>query len=154
MCCVTGTLKEVLRDKLMPWNPDSESITVRTYSIAGSNEAVGVYFYDKYSHRTGGVFIFFDTQIWYFIVECMNFYVLFPDTLPTETQKTWEFACNYTEQRVVLHCNGVQVLNFVLSDSECTESNWRDRWRKSTQLKFSSIDTASNSYCISSKAGK
>ena len=49
----------------------------------------------------------------------------------------------------------VQVLNFLLSDSECTQSHWRTYWeRKPTQIQFDSSDTASDSYCITGNTGK
>ena len=63
LCYVTGTLKDVVRDVKIPWNPDTQNITVTTDSTVGSNEEVDVWFYDKDSNRAGGVYIYFYTQI-------------------------------------------------------------------------------------------
>ena len=153
LCCVTGTLKEVVRDEVMPWNPDSESITVTTDTVAGSSEKVRVRFFNKVGSYTGAVRIYFDTQIQFNIGWCTG-WTPFPVTLPTETHKTWTFTYNYTEKRLVYYCNGVQVADVVLS-STCSLSSWRNYWeREPTQVKFFSMDTASDSYCISSYTGK
>ena len=160
-CYVTGTLKQcdnpvpVVRDVFIPWNPDSDTITVPTDSVAGSGEKVVVRLHDKSGNIAGSLWISFDTQIEYRIGWCTH-YTLFPVTLPTATQKTWTFTYNYTEKRVVYVCNGVQVLNFVISDSAC--NNWSTLgefyWsRKPTQIKFHYSDAASDSYCISSNTG-
>ena len=159
-CYVTVTWKQcdnlvpVVRDVKIPWNPDSQTITVTTDSKAGSDAKVGVLFYDKDGNWVGAVWILFDTQIKYVIGWCTD-YTPFPITLPTATQKTWTITYNYTERRVVYYCNGVLVLNVVVSDSACTGyRSWRDYWRKPTQIYFYSSDDASDSYCISSNTGK
>ena len=158
-CYVTDALKQcdtVERDVMIPWNPDSETINITTNSTAGSNEKVNVYFYDRDGSGAGSVFFGFYTQSKYWLNGCKGSWIPFPNTLPTETNKTWTIAYNYTEMRVVYYCNEVQVLNVVISDSVCkTDINWRNSWgRKPTQIKFHSGDTASDSYCISSNKGK
>ena len=164
-CYVTGTWWQcdnpvtVVKDVLIPWNPDSETITVSTNSEAGFEEEVGVQFFDKQGNRAGSVYIVFNTQIQYKIGFCYTGYTLFPVTLPTKTEKTWTITYNYTERRVVLHCNGVEVVNEVLSDA-CASSwstyiEYKSIWaREPTQIKFPSYDKASDSYCISSNTGK
>ena len=52
---VTGTLKDVVREVLLPWNLETPSITVSTDSVVGSNELVYVYFSDKYGNTAGSV---------------------------------------------------------------------------------------------------
>ena len=144
----------------IPWNPDSETITVTTDSVAGSKaEHVSVFFFDKDGYYAGDVYIHFDTQIQYRIGYCTYRYKPFPVILPTATQKTWTITYNYAERRLVYYCNGVQVLNVVLSDSTCTKwstnSFFKDLWeRKPTQIQFYYTDVASDSYCISSNTGK
>ena len=151
---VTGTLKDVVKMVTIPWNPDSESITVTTNSEAGSKEHVFVYLFDAGGGYTGGVFIGFYAQIQFYIGGCNTGNAPFSATLPTEIEKTWTFTYNYMDKRVVLHCNGVRVVNFVLSDSACDSSGWREKWeRKPTLIEFASTDTASDSYCISSNTG-
>ena len=154
---VTGTLKDVVKMVTIPWNPDSESITVTTNSEARSEETVSLSFLDENAslYYTGGVFIGFYAQIKYRIRYCNRDDTPFSVTLPTEIEKTWTFTYNYMDKRVVLHCNGVRVVNFVLSDSACDgRSDWREIWeQKITLITFYFKDTASDSYCISSNTG-
>ena len=155
LCYVTGTLKNVVSDEKIQWNPDTQGITFTTDSTAGSNEQVYVYFSDNAGHYAGGVLIYFNTTIQYYIDWCSNTYNNFPVSLPAAPDKTWTITYNTAEQRVVYYCNGVQALNVLLSDIECTDSRWRTEWeRNTTQIQFLSSDTASDSYCFSSNTGK
>ena len=109
--------------------------------------------YDKYGDWAGEVYIGFYSQMQYRIAWCSYSWIPFP-TLPTATHKTWTVTYHYSEQRVVVHCNGEEVANVLLT-SVCTDSNWRDYWgRKPTQIQFHYNDRASDSYCISSIPGK
>ena len=169
-CYVTGPWWQcddpvtVERDVKKAWNPDSHTITISTDSEAVSKEEVNVEFFgsdysDAAGGYAGGVYIGFETEIKYYIEYCTEAYTSFPAALPTETKKTWTITYNYTDKRLVFHCNGVQVLNVVLS-SECDNSSWRDFWKdyygkKPVHIKFNSwYDTASDTYCISSNHGK
>ena len=145
-----------MKDVFIPWKSDTQNITVSTNSTAGSDiERVHVQFYDENINYAGGVHISLYTQLEYKLTNC-SYYESFPVTLPTETHKTWTLTYNYTEKRVVLQCNGVEVLNVVVSDSVCTGySYWREYWeRKPTQIQFPSGYTASERYCIYSNSGK
>ena len=151
--CDTVTDVKDVYHQYLPWNPDSESITIITASSAGSHEYVGVKFYDEDDY-IGAVWIRFSKRIQYYIGWCGGGFTNFPGTLPTATQRTWTITYNYTDKRVVYYCNGVQVLNVVVSDKLCPGSNWRENWkRKLTQIKLQSYKTSSDKYCISSKPG-
>ena len=116
-----------------------------------------VRFYDTVNLQ-GVVRIIFDTEIQYYLgystmVYCSTVPTSFTAALPAVTEKTWTITYNYTEQRLVLHCNGVQVLTVVIS--ECDNSSWKYVWvMKPTQMRFSSGDDASDTYCFSSNPGK
>ena len=145
-------------DVKIPWNPDSETIIVNTDTVARKwiKKKMNVIFYDKYGDCAGSVLIKFDTVIEYQIGWCSKFYIPFPVTLPTRTQKTWIFTYNYADKNLVFYCNGVQVLNVVLSDSTCNRYyKWSNFWNnKPTQIKFySKLDDVSDSYSIYSKKG-
>ena len=159
-CCVTGTLKQcdlvpVDRNARIPWNPDSQTITFTTNGEAGSGEWMGLLFKDKDGDYAGGLIIRFYEDIKYYIGSCSSD-TPFPATLPRETERTWTITYNYMEKRVVIGCNEVQeVLNFVLSDRECSNRSWKEKWdTKPTQIQFYSYETASDAYCISSNTGK
>ena len=136
----------------LPWNPDSESITVSTNYRRATWE---VHFFDKDGKNAGLVEMRLQKQPIYNIDVC-DYYTPFSVSLPTETEKTWTITYNYTDKRVVYYCNGVQVLNFALSDSVCTEmNNWRTFWdRKPTQIKLYVTSEEPESYCMSSNTGK
>ena len=149
LCYVTGTLQDVVRGEKIQWNPDRQGITFTTDSIVGSGENVYVRFYDNAGNYAGIVYIYFNTPIQYFIGWC-TYYNYFPVSLPAAPDKTWTIEYNTAGKRLALHCNGVQVLNLLISDSECTQNNWRTYWeRKPTQIQFYSSDTESDSYCFS-----
>ena len=107
-----------------------------------------VWFSDDSNQEAGGVYIMFASPIQYSTSQC-SFYTPFP-SLPTETEKTWVISYNPAELRVIIFCNGVEVLNVVLSDSVCDNSNWRVCWEKRTptKIKFHSDDIASDQYCL------
>ena len=151
---VTGTFKDVVAEVDIPWNPDSEVINISTDSLAGSEEAVALSFFDKDGKRAGFVYIDFQTKIEYQLAGCTH-WVAFPDTLPTETQRIWTITYNYAEQRIVYYCNGVELVNLVLSD-DCTYTLWKNVWGRSekpTRFRFTSLETntAADGYRISSK---
>ena len=142
----------------IPWNPDTQSITVSTNREVGSNEVMGMFFFDKDGNSTGGLAISFYTQILYSIGAC-TYNRSFPDTLPPQTQKTWTITYSTVELRLVIHCNEVQVVNVLLSDSFCTDndSGWREYYgeKETTQMQFTYyLDKAPDRYCISSNPGK
>ena len=141
---------DVVKRVKIPWDPDSQDISILTDSVAGNDEEVKVNFYDDGGQTVGAVFIHFLEPIKYQIVWCTSFYIPFPDSLPTETEKTWVISYNPAELRVIIFCNGVEVLSVVLSDSVCHgNSNWRNYWQRTpTKIKFSSSDTASDQYCL------
>ena len=154
LCYVTGTLQDVVGEEKIQWNPDTQGITASTNSTVGSGEQVDVYFYDNAGNVAGGVYIYFKTPIQYLLGWCTST-INFPVSLPAAPDKTWTIEYNTAGKILALYCNGVQVLDVQVSDSECTYSYWRTNWeRKPTQIKFDSIDTASDSYCFSSNTGK
>ena len=51
---------DVVRGVYLPWDPDSESISIRTDSVEGSEEKVWVRFYNDKTDIAGGVIIRFD----------------------------------------------------------------------------------------------
>ena len=138
------------------WNPDSQTITFTTDSEFESEEPVYVGFFDTDDGDAGYVSIVFENpEIQYKIGRCSTDYTPFPAALSTETEKTWTITYNYTDKRVVLHCNGVQVAEVLLSSVCATASGWGDVWgKKPTQMMFGYYDDTSDTYCMSSNPGK
>ena len=149
---------DVVRDVKIPWDPDSEEITIRTDSVAGSDAEMAVWFYNDASQHVGGVRVYFTSPIKYRLVHCTNGWIQFPVSLPPETDKTWKISYSPAEKRVVYYCNEVEVLNLVLSDSVCdrTDIDWKETWEQGEpiQINFPTAhDTASDEYSIMAKIG-
>ena len=72
------------------------------------------------------------------------------ENLPSTTKKIWRITLDKSEGiRVKIHCNGVLVLNLLLSDETCPyyRSSYYNYWsRDVTQLHFPTYDTASDYY--------
>ena len=135
---------------LLPWDPDSQGIDVRTDSEVGSNERVNVWLYAD-NGIAGEMRIDFTSPMKYFLGWCMSDWTPLPVSPPTQTDKIWRITYNRAELRVVILCNDVEVLNVVLSDV-CDWSDWRNYWeqKKITNIYFGSGDTfASDEYCLS-----
>ena len=46
-----------------------------------------------------------------------------------------------------IHCNDIEVLNFLVSKDRCDDSNWRNYWSRDVEkIGFSIDDTASDYY--------
>ena len=49
--------------------------------------------------------------------------------------------------RLVLHCNEVEVLDFLFSDATCGDKSWSKDWsREVAEIEFEVYDTASDFY--------
>ena len=143
---ISVDMTNVQKGVALPWNPDTQNITISTDSVENSADLLVVLI----SAGLGTVEIYFDTKIKYKLGMCTP-KKRFPVTLPTVTKKYWTIKYNYAEKNVVLYCNGIEVANVVLSDSVCTaDPLWRQSWGiKHTNIWFDEGDTASDSYSLS-----
>ena len=89
---------------------------------------MNVKFYTSEKDYVGSVQIRFSSSTEYFIRYCMhgtNFAV----SLPTEVEKVWRISLNRNSGiRLLIHCNNVEVLNILMSDSTCSDSSWSTYW--------------------------
>ena len=113
----------------------------------GSYEYLRLYFENAQNDSAGGFFLKFLSTPQYYLSRCGGWYN-FPTTLPSTTEKIWRITLDKSEGiRVIIHCNGMEVLNFLLSDETCTHYHYRSYWsRDVTQLYFSWSDIASDFY--------
>ena len=123
------------------------SLDIKTDSTLGSNDRVYVVFYTSQGDYAGGLCLWFSSPQ-YFIARCSWDYIDFPTDLPTATEKVWRVTLTKTSGiRLVVHCNGVEVLNILMSDSTCGQSDWSTYWSRSiAKIKFDHQDTASDYY--------
>ena len=105
-------------------------------------------FYTTQREYAGGVRINFYSTTQYYLYWCSYSWTNFPTNLPVEVNKVWRITVDKTAGiRVKIHCNGVEVLNVLLSDT-CSNSGWRENWSRDVELIYfpSYFDTASNYY--------
>ena len=80
----------------------------------------------------------------------------FPVDLPRAAEKVWRIKRVSTERRLVIHCNDVEVLNIVVSNTTCDDTGMSvARWgKKVTKISFPDTDTASDFYRLSPIIGR
>ena len=90
-------------------------------------------------HKTAGgniigdiVITFGESGVYILIGYCQIQREELPDHLPVESEKVWNIV-RTTEPRIVVYVNGVEVVNFLLSDETCPYDDdgetWRDYWK-------------------------
>lgn len=130
---------------------ETSPLEIKTYSKLKSKERVDLIFYsaeENYNH-VGGISFYFGPGLEYTIRRCQEHDTAFPTNVPPETGKLWRIALLRTSagRRIVVHCNEVRVLDFVLSDSTCSEGYWSKTWgRNVAKIRFTETDTASEFY--------
>ena len=76
----------------------------------------------------------------------MNDWNDLPSTLPTVINKVWEIR-KLPGPRVTVKCNGVKVVDILLSDQTCKDDSWSIKWNNDVeQILFYTADTASDDY--------
>ena len=109
-----------------------------------------MYFYSSAGFPAGLVSLYFRSSPQYNFGYCSSSQTNFPTDLPSETDKVWTISLKRTpvEIRVLVNCNNEEVLNVVLSETECSESDWNTYWSRDVEkIMFTSkYDTASDYY--------
>ena len=122
---------------------------------AHADEELNVRFY-RYSQigyqPAGGVAITVSSTPMYFIYMC-SYWADLQTTLPTAAENMWKITKDGSSGiRLLIHCNGVLVLDFQLSDQTCTDSRfrngiWNTYWSKDvTALEFYQSQNTDCSY--------
>ena len=73
----------------------------------------------------------------------------FSKNLPPDTDKIWTLSLSKTTSvRLVIHCNDVEVLNVVLSDTICSDdATWTSYWTRDVgTIEFATLNTAADYY--------
>ena len=132
---------------------ETSILELRTYSSLGSDKKVKVEFFRYYSSSAGGVTLQFTSTPQYELYKCTNSRTDFPTELPTEEEKVWRISLTKTSGiRLVIHCNEVQVLNVLMSDSTCGYSSWNYYWSRDVEkIRFNRWDSASEYYRLRGK---
>ena len=127
---------------------ENTPLEIKTDSSLDSDEKVSLSFYTSGGSYAGEVSIYFTSTPQYELMGCTSSKTDFPTELPTDTNKVWRITLTKTSGiRLVIHCNEVEVLNFVLSDSTCPYWSWSRIWsRRVEKFKFNGNDLASDYY--------
>ena len=144
----TGWIAVQLRGVYIDFSLELYSLNIKTDSTLGSNDIVDVGFYTSQGHLVGYVSLYFYSTPQYYIGRCSSGRTNFPTDLPTATDKVWRVTLTRTSGiRLVVHCNEVEVLNTLMSDTTCDDRDWSTSWSgEVTKIKFAAHDTASDFY--------
>ena len=147
MILITGWIA-VQRDVMIDFSLEQYSLVLKTDSTLGSMDKVRLYLYTSQGNIAGGLILYFNSTPQYYIWSCSSGYTNFPTNLPPGKDKVWRVTLTRTAGiRLVVHCNEEEVLNILMSDSTCANSNWSAYWSKElAKIKFHSDDTASDYY--------
>lgn len=131
----------MVRNVEIEWYFEKTSLEIKTDSELGSDEYVYVNFYNAAGDRAGGVYLSFSSTMRYRLPFCSS-YANIPVTPPSSVNKVWRISLSKTSGiRLIIHCNGEEVLNTLLSGSVCTF------WTRAVEkIKFLSSDGASDGY--------
>ena len=135
----------VQRRVYIPLDLETTPLEIRTDSTLGSKDRVVVRFVTTQRKFAGGVEISFSSTPQYYLWDCTTSSTNFPSNLPSEVDKVWRITLDKTAViRVLLHCNGVEVLNILMSDNTCDRSDWSYYWSKEVEKIYT--DTVSDYY--------
>ena len=128
------------------FNLEEYSLNMTTDSTIGSNDKVDVWFLTSQELLAGTFDLWFSSPPQYKIGYCSRSYTNFPTNLPPATEKVWRVTLTRTSGiRLVVHCNEVEVLNILMSDSTCDNKAWSKYWSGEV-AKIQFLDDASDYY--------
>ena len=147
MVIITGWIA-VQRRVDIDFNLEEYSLEIKTDSTLRSNDAVRVWFVTSQGYIAGILKLFFFSTPQYYIGYCSSRYTNFPTNLPPDNDKVWRITLSRTSGiRLVVHCNEVEVINTLISDSTCGSNDWSTSWSKEVaKINFRSGDNASDYY--------
>ena len=127
---------------------ENSTLEIKTDSSPGSDKRVDIYFFNSEREITGGVILPFTSIPKYQLGWCTYSTTNFPIALPTDTNKVWKVSLTRISGiRLVIHCNDVEVLNILMSDSTCDDERWSEYWSRDVEkIRFKYSDTASDCY--------
>ena len=100
-------------------------------------------FFSSAELDAGRVVVRFNDIVQHRLYNCYSSYTDFPTVLPAAKDKVWRITLTRTSGiRLVIHCNEVEVLNILMSNSTCDWSRHIER------IRFSPYDTASDYYRV------
>ncbi|KAL5248076.1 hypothetical protein ACHWQZ_G017302 [Mnemiopsis leidyi] len=132
---------------------ETTPLEIKTDSAVGSGDCVFLYFYTSQGYEAGGVYLHFTSTLQYWIYYCSTSYTDFPTNPPADVNKVWRITKTRTSGiRLQIHCNDVEVLDILISDTTCSYSDWSTYWNRDIEkMYFDYSDTASDYYKLYSQ---
>ena len=134
------------------FQPRRFPLEIKTDSTLQSYKLMRVRFYASQDHEAGGVEILLKPSPGYYLHNCHKIgssWTPFPtDLRPTDNDKVWRITLTKTSGiRLVIHCNDKEVVNVLMSDTECSVSQWNNYWSKERKkIKFFNTLSAFGQY--------
>ena len=127
---------------------ETTPLEIKTDSVLENNDLMTVTFFNPQDGiwNSGRIIIYFESpQPKYKLVFCKWDKENFQTSVPDAREKVWRITKTRTSGiRIQIHCNDVEVLNVLLSDSTCPYNNWNTFWSKNMdRIRFNQDDTAS-----------
>lgn len=112
---------------------ENTPLELKTESQVGSGQKARIDFMNGGSY-TGLLEIKFDSTPYYSLHWCTSGRNYFLSDLPTGENMVWKITfTRTTDLRIQIHCNGVEVVNFVMTDETCSKDGWRSYWGKKVE---------------------
>lgn len=135
------------RDVYYKFNLETAPLHIKTHTNLGSdNSLLRLLFYYEPDEVAGGISIDLSSarNPQYWLTHCSTTRTDFPTELPLREDMIWRVTLSRrTSVGLILHCNGMQVLNVTLSHLTCS-SEWSAHWnRRVSLIRFHQSDTIS-----------
>ena len=122
------------------------TLEIKTDSRIGSNDVLDLRFYTSIQELAGGIKIFFKSTPLIHLHWCTNYRgINFATSLPPDISKVWRIT-QISGSRVRIYCNEVEVLDYTLSDINCSDRIWEDVWKGDVRNMAFSRGTAADFY--------
>ena len=107
-----------------------------------------MFFYTSQGYYAARVYLYFTSTPQYEIYRCNSDKNDFSTSLPAADDKVWRITKTTTSGiRLQIHCNDVEVLDILISDTTCSDGFWGRYWPRDVEkIYFPSDDTASDYY--------
>jgi len=108
---------------------ESVSIQIKTDSKVGERTSIGVEFFDDMDDPdyVRYFMIDFGEVIAWSLGPCTDSKFFEFTNLPSEDEKVWTIAyIAVGGPRIIMHCNDVEVLDFLMSDDTCADDDWSE----------------------------
>jgi len=126
-----------------PWDLESTPIQITTNSEDGSGDQIWMVTYNN-DHFLSHLYVTFaEHAVQYWIMSC-NYFTDFPIQPTGSVNKIWTIA--KTEESLIIYCDGVELLNYVFSESSDNECVSKWGGNQVDEIRFSSFDKASRFY--------